>query len=269
MEKESRSRVLIVDDMRVNRVILSSLLASSGVTSDMAESGEKCLELCRKNAYDLILLDHRMPEIDGVDTLVQLKEIFRRTGREVPVVCHTTEDAKNNINLYKAAGFADVLIKPIRPQALSAVLMAYLPEGREREGGEEESRSRIEKEIAELPAWVRRTPDIDLSAGIENCDTAEDYLDALSVFAASIAEKSAEIERLWREENYRLYTVKVHSLKSMARLIGASALSDEAADLEYAGKHDDISSIREKTPALLAHYRAYAPHLAGEREDEA
>ena len=129
METKSQSRVLIVDDMRVNRMILSSLLASHGVLADLAESGEECLTFCRENRYDLILLDHRMPGADGIDTLVQLKEIFKEQGREVPVVCHTVETGKENINLYKAAGFADVLIKPVQPQNLSELLTKYLPEG--------------------------------------------------------------------------------------------------------------------------------------------
>ena len=86
MDTKPQSRVLIVDDMRVNRMILSSLLASNGVMADLAESGEECLKLCRENQYDLILLDHRMPGIDGVDTFVRLKEIFKEQGREVPVV---------------------------------------------------------------------------------------------------------------------------------------------------------------------------------------
>ena len=122
-------RVLIVDDMVVNRLILSELLESNGVASDLAESGKECIDLCRENTYDLILLDHRMPELDGIDTLLQLKRIFEAQGRVIPVVCHTTEDARNNTNLYKAAGFADVLFKPIQPKLLSEILMRYLPEG--------------------------------------------------------------------------------------------------------------------------------------------
>lgn len=115
MEMNPQPCVLIVDDMRVNRTILSSLLASSGIASDLATSGRECLDLCRENDYDLILLDHRMPDMDGVDTLVLLKELFREKGQETPVICHTTEDARDNINLYKAAGFVEVLIKPIQP----------------------------------------------------------------------------------------------------------------------------------------------------------
>ena len=267
MEQNSQSRVLIVDDMRVNRLILSSLLASNGVQSDLAESGDECLALYRKKNYDLILLDHRMPEIDGVDTLLQLKEIFRKTGREVPVVCHTTEDARKNINLYKAAGFAAVLIKPIQPQQLSEILMTYLPEGKGAGTVKEDTNhAKFQEEIERLPAWTKAISSLDLALGIENCETADDYLDALAVFAASIADKANEIEAYLQSENYSMYTIKVHSLKSMARLIGAKELSDRAADLEFAGKHGDIAAIQAGTAKLLEDYRAYIEYLAPANE---
>ena len=115
-------RVLIVDDMAINRIILASLLASNGIDSDLAESGPECIRLCEERDYDLILLDHRMPDVDGVETLIRLKELFAARGKDVPVIAHTTEEARNNINLYKAAGFADVFFKPIQPQELSDIL---------------------------------------------------------------------------------------------------------------------------------------------------
>ena len=270
MEMNPQPCVLIVDDMRVNRTILSSLLASSGIASDLATSGRECLDLCRENDYDLILLDHRMPDMDGVDTLVLLKELFREKGKEVPVICHTTEDARDNINLYKAAGFVEVLIKPIQPQQLLDMLVKYLPKGSVRVAEKaQEDRSNLDKELNELPEWTRTLPGIDLAVGVENCETAEDYLDALAVFAASIGEKSDEIERLWNEGDFEAYTLKVHSLKSMARLIGANLLSSLAADLEYAGKHGDTETIKEKTPMLLSKYRAYAKYLSRLMDEDA
>ena len=269
MDTKSQSRVLIVDDMRVNRMILSSLLASNGVLADLAESGEECLELCRKNQYDLILLDHRMPGIDGVDTFVQLKDIFKEQGREVPVVCHTVEAAKDNINLYKAAGFADVLIKPIQPQRISEVLMEHLPEGSMPENLKREDESaRLEAELAKLPEWLSGVPELDISFGMENCETADDYMEVLSVFASSANEKADEIERLLNEEDYSHFTLKVHSLKTLAKIIGDLSLSAAAVELEAAGKNGDIETIQEKTPKLLVAYRALADHLASLVHDE-
>jgi len=268
MEANKQSRVLIVDDMRVNRMILSSLLASHGVLSDLAENCEECLDFCRSNRYDMILLDHRMPGADGVDTLMELKNLFREQGIEVPVICHTVEAAKENIKLYKAAGFADVLIKPIQPQQLSELLMKYLPKGSVEDlNKKEDAEGKLKEELSKLPEWLSGVPGLDLASGLENCETSEDYMDALSVFAASVTDKADEIERLFREEDWSRYTLKVHSLKSMARLVGARALSEAAAELEAAGKDGNTDLIREKTPKLLADYRVFADHLAVLAED--
>lgn len=259
--EKHRSKVLIVDDMPVNRTILSSMLATHGIDSDMAESGSECLELYRRGEYDLILLDHRMPEMDGVDTLLQLKNIFLKTGREIPVICHTTDDARPNINLYKAAGFADVLIKPIDPGQLAMILMTYLPEGVAYLDENEDKSAEFEDELSVLPSWVKTVPKLDIISGLKHCDTAEDYVDALNVFASSIDKKADEIEKYEKEENWAMVTLRVHSLKSMARLIGAEYLADHAADAEYAGKHENINRLINLLPDLLTEYREFKSFL--------
>ena len=77
-KRKDSARILIVDDMAINRTILSSMLTTLGISCDLAESGRECIDLCHKNSYDMILLDHRMPDMDGVETLLQLKEIFQK-----------------------------------------------------------------------------------------------------------------------------------------------------------------------------------------------
>ena len=95
------SRVLIIDDLSVNRMILSSLLASRGVVSEQADSGFKCLEMVKAKDYDLILLDHRMPDMDGVDTLVQLKGIYsgKRDAAFLSSAIPQKKDAKTSISI--------------------------------------------------------------------------------------------------------------------------------------------------------------------------
>lgn len=276
MEKES-SRVIIVDDMVINRMIISSLLAGNGIKADQAESGRECIELCKKNDYDLILLDHRMPEFDGVDTLVALKDIFKDKGRDVPVICHTTEEGRKNINLYKAAGFADVLIKPIDPKQLADVLITYLPE---RDALPDEDDTLLEEiindsdiidderdELDKLPDWLKTVPHIDLVKGIDNCGSAEDYIDALYVFYSSIDEKSDDIAHFRNFDELTMYKLSVHSLKSMSALVGARDLSVLARELEEAAKNEDIKAIRDKTPELLESYRKFKKLLSPLMDD--
>ena len=276
MEKES-SRVIIVDDMVINRMIISSLLAGNGIKADQAESGRECIELCKKNNYDLILLDHRMPEFDGVDTLVALKDIFKDKERDVPVICHTTEEGRKNINLYKAAGFADVLIKPIDPKQLADVLITYLPESESIPDEEDKLNEDIinepvtldedADELDKLPDWLKTVPHIDLVKGIDNCGSAEDYIDALYVFYSSIDEKSDDIAHFRNFDELTMYKLSVHSLKSMSALVGARDLSVLARELEEAAKNEDIKAIRDKTPELLESYRKFKKLLSPLMDD--
>ncbi len=257
----NKAHVLIVDDMQVNRTILSSMLSSFGIVCDLAESGHECLEMCRSRSYDLILLDHRMPDMDGVDTLIQLKEIFRRSGIDTPVICHTADEGRSNINLYKAAGFADVLIKPIDPGQLSLLLMTYLPEGGFDIPADEERKKHVEEQLKELPDWLKTVPKLDLVSGIEHCDTAGDYLDALMIFAGSIKDKAAEIERYEKDENWPMYLLRIHSLKSVARLVGAVSIADRAADLEYAGRNEEYKIVHAGTSVLIDEYLGMLPRF--------
>ena len=272
--KNNTSRVLIVDDLPANRMILSSLLAAKCVSSDLAENGLECLELCEKNDYDLILLDHRMPGLDGVDTFVQLREIFQKKGKNIPVICHTSEDARDFINLYKAAGFADVLIKPLSPKEDLEIVMSYLHEEAAKEERmydihnfeitPQDQKESIDynEELDKLPVWLKLVPLIDLAAGIGNCGSAEDYIDALAMFHASIEKKSQDIESSLDAGNYETYRLNVHSLKSMARLLGMSRLGERAAMLEKAAINRAYAEIARETPELLELYRKFSGYLS-------
>ncbi len=200
------------------------MLSSFNVRSDLAGSAAECIECCRKRTYDLILLDHRMPEVDGVDTLIHLKELFRRSGCETPIICHTAENAKDNINLYKAAGGADVLLKPVDPEDLERILMTYLPENAAEGIVTVEHKKSIESQLAVLPVWLKSVPKLDLKSGLEHCGDAEDYLTSLEVFVSSIREKANEIDEFCKAGNWAMYSLRTHSLKSTAGLVGAREL---------------------------------------------
>ncbi|MBQ8117692.1 MAG: response regulator [Lachnospiraceae bacterium] len=265
-------RVLIADDAYINRMILSSLLSSYGLISDEAENGRECLELCQKNTYDLIFLDQNMPELDGNDTLMRLKALFEETGQKTPVICHTADTSTQQMKAYQAAGYTDVLGKPAQPQQVAALLAKYLPDGswtdpRNSDG----EQTRPENELAQLPEWVRNCPGLDPSSGIAHCQTAWDYLAALTVFVRSISDRTGELEHALEKEDWRSYTRLVHSLKSTARLVGADALSGLAEALESAGDQTDIARIKQDTPALLEQYRSFLSllsHISRESEEK-
>ena len=267
MDNGSGSRVLIVDDMRVNRMILASLLASAGVFPDLASSGTECIEMCRNNPYDLILLDQHMPVLSGTDTLLHLRKVFDELGKEIPVICQTADNSEESGILYKTAGFSGVLIKPVDPVELARTILNFLPEGKEGRISELSEKADIQKELGLLPDWLGQVPDLDPVSGIDHCETAEDYIDVLTVFYSSISDKSDMLEDHYRNKNYRMYALMLHSLKSIAGIIGACKLAGLAALLEQAGKRNDHRLIRERHMALITQYRAFLNSLAPLAED--
>ena len=120
-----------------------------------------------------------------------------------------------------------------------------------------------------LPEWLNDMEEIDTGSGIANCGTKASFLSVLEVFHKTAKHKADEIESLYEENDIENYTIKVHALKSSARIIGASKLSDMAKDLEMAGKAGDTDAINAGTSGLLAAYRALDEKLSALDDDGA
>ena len=144
-------------------------------------------------------------------------------------------------------------------------LLKQKPTAPEEGPGEDES----EKDMA-LPGWLRDSSSIDASAGVSNCGSVSGYLSVLSNFYSALPASADEIEKYLSEGDIKNYTVKVHALKSSARIIGAAELSKRAAALEKAGDEGNIELIKADTPKLLTLYRSYQEVLSplnGDDED--
>ncbi|MBO6209562.1 MAG: response regulator, partial [Schwartzia sp.] len=261
------AQVLIVDDTKMNLTVMRGLLKATKVQLDEAESGQEALALTEKKKYDVIFLDHRMPGMDGVETLVSLRMQLHGKNSDTPVVCLTANAVSGAREWYLERGFNDYLTKPVRGEQLEAMLLKYLPP--ERVTTSDASASQSESDGA-LPAWLLSSEALgnvlDVKAGLQFCGSAEDYLAVLRVFQESAAENADEIQRLFEAKDWKNYTTKVHALKSSARAIGAAELSDRAARLEDAGNRLYVEEIAADTPLLLALYRASGEALAPLKE---
>ena len=110
----------------------------------------------------------------------------------------------------------------------------------------------------ESAEWLERAeqiPGLDVRVGIANCGSEDEYMSAVKIFHDTIAGKAEEIEDHYDSGNLEYFTIKVHALKSAARLIGAVVISDIARNLEEAGKSGDLEFIKAETPHLLILFR--------------
>ena len=258
------AHILVVDDTRMNLDVVVNLLKKTMIRIDTAGSGAEALELVGKNAYDMIFLDHRMPEMDGMECLSHMKELPDNKSKDAPVVSLTANAVSGAREEYIRAGFSDYLTKPIDPDKLEDMLIRYLPEGKVHMLDEEEDGK--EEDEPGLPDWLKDIVELDTKSGIINCGSAEGYLSMLKIFHASIPEKADEIEGYLKSGDIEDYTIKVHALKSSARIIGAMELSEKARLLEAAGDKKDTDVIKRDTGRLLELYRSYEKILAGINE---
>ena len=117
-------RMLYVEDMEPNRFVMKAMVKPWEVALDMASSGHQALNLVREHDYDLVLMDIQMPEMDGVETLLQIKQEYGAAW-QVPVVAFTAHAQDRDVLKYKKAGFAEVLTKPAGPDVLKACLYKH------------------------------------------------------------------------------------------------------------------------------------------------
>ena len=124
--KAPDAHVLVVDDVKVNLKVFKGLLKQTEMNIDAVLSGNECLELAAKNHYDIIFLDHMMPEMDGIETFRKLKEIENSPNAETPVIMLTANAIMGVREEYLSEGFTDYISKPIKSAELEAMLKKYL-----------------------------------------------------------------------------------------------------------------------------------------------
>ncbi|WP_051656534.1 response regulator [Butyrivibrio sp. AE3004] len=260
-------RILTVDDMEINLRVVKGLLEQTGILIDTALGGKEALDLIAKNKYDLMLIDHRMPGMDGIELLNRIRGDNNNQNKDCICIALTANVREGVREMYIKVGFNDYLEKPVSGTVLEEMLMQYLPKDKLRDSEERpvnekpeeviaiEDESSVSPEVHEEINKLQETGIVDINAGIEYAGDEDLYAETLRFFRDTIDEKADEIESLYFAENIEDYTIKVHALKSSSRLIGASGLSEKAKLLEEAGKNNDLEYIRNNTSDVLYEYR--------------
>ncbi|MBQ4417073.1 MAG: response regulator, partial [Butyrivibrio sp.] len=249
------AHVLVVDDTELNLVVIEGLLKTTEVRLDTASGGEEALVLCKKTAYDLILLDQRMPRMNGTETLRHNRTQEDGRNRETPVICLTADAVQCARERYLAEGFSGYLSKPVEGPALEAALTEYLPAEkilRTAEGGGSAPdatprpgdvgfaqtavmRPEGSGSASTVQAAYESIPALDYTQAGEYLASDELIEKTLRSFYENLRDTTDVIGRTLREEDYDNFTIRVHALKSGARMIGAAEISELAAKLEACG----------------------------------
>ena len=253
------AKILVVDDTPMNLTVIQGLLKRTKMSVTTAEKGEEAIRLAKAQDFDLIFLDHMMPDMDGVQTLRHLREETDVAVKNTPIVCLTANALSGAKEQYLAVGFTDYLTKPVEPEELEGMLIRYLPE--EKVTLTELGEDKNQKEEIRLPEKLLNLSGVDAAAGILTCGSPENYLEALRTASGNMADSISMVEDAKNRSAWNIFTIKVHAIKSSMRIIGATGISVLAEGLEAAGNAQDINRIEKDTPELLARMRVLNEEL--------
>lgn len=250
------ARILVVDDVEMNLKVVQGLLKGTRIQIDTALSGKECLECVRTHTYDIIFLDHMMPEMDGIETLQNMRMLPDNTNQEIPVIMLTANAIVGAKEEYLEAGFTDYLTKPIREIELRQMLLNYLPKERICEMMtsqlQEDTCSPVEGQG--LMQQLEKLEGLDVGIGLSYCMNDEDfYVEMIQEYLK--ADKTQKGNQFLAEKDWNNYETIVHSLKSTSHTIGAVPLSEEAKALEMAAKEGDENYIMSHHSAVMEKYR--------------
>ena len=253
------ARILIVDDTNMNLQVAVGLLKDTQMKIDTAESGEGALSFTRTNPYDLILMDQRMPGMDGTEALHRIRSQEDGLNHDTPVICLTADAVIGAKERYISVGFTDYLTKPVDGHTLEEMLLQYLPVEKVILMQKEETvTDEHEMNLAgysQESFTLLRAAGIDPVTGLGYCQNDEDlYRSLLEEYVHSSEERKQKLEKSFEEQDWNLYAVVVHSIKGSSKTIGAAALSEIAADLEKAADSADAGAVDKDHKRLMEMY---------------
>ncbi len=250
------ARILIVDDTRINLAVVANLLKSTLMRIDTALSGAEAVKMAEETPYDLILMDQRMPEMDGTEALHKIRETAGGKSSKAPVICLTADAVIGAKERYLSEGFSDYLTKPIDSFALEKMLKKYLPSSKVQLVKEEKIEDVPEEKAADS-FDVLRAAGVNPAEGLQYTNNDESfYRSMLNEYSSSYEEKTAKINEYFSKEDWKEYGIYVHALKSTSKMIGAMELSELALRLEEAAKINDVELIKGKHELMMKRYEA-------------
>ena len=244
--------MLVVDDNALNLVVMKELLKRTKIQVDFASSGKECLEMTQEKLYDIILLDHMMPEMDGIETLHMLRKDILNKNQNTIVIALTANAVAGSREMYLGYGFNDYFAKPIQSDKLESMLMQYLPRALVHMEDAIEEIVVEEEHVEEQSIFSQQDMSedklyIDEQKGLANCLGQEDfYRDMLLEFCKQCDEYLPQLRAAVENSDWANYGLACQMLKEDALNIGADNFSKLAQRHAYAGEHAEVDYIEAK-----------------------
>lgn len=262
------AKVLVVDDNQINLKVIAGLLRKYDIVADVADSGYTAIECIREKDYDLIFMDHMMPGMDGVETMLRVREMDKGTHGTLPIIALTTNALVGVKEDMLMLGFDGYLAKPVDIRKMERVLLNFIPKHKI---------SYVDTNVVDVSAPEVKAElsakdilqHMDVDRGIKNCGgTLEDYYQVMDVVLKYGERRLAKLSKFVDEKDYVNYTIDAHALKNTADNIGATELAQMAEEHEQAGKNGDFAYIEENYEKLLSLYEIVLKEIVAVRRKE-
>lgn len=248
-----KAQILAVDDNAINLTIIKGLLAPLKVRIDSATGGREAVEKAAENDYDIILMDHMMPEVDGVDATRIIRQ--SSSGRQPVIIAVSANVMEEARHLFKEVGMNDFIAKPVDVEDMVTKLKKWLPADKIIEIDPMEN-------DGEADGTVIAIPGLDTDTAVKSLGSVALFEKIAGEYYKSGSEKLNGIMAAYSNEDWEDYTIRVHALKSSSRQIGAMELGNMAEALEKAGKAGDIHTIRNDTDETINAYKKLLERLS-------
>jgi CheY-like chemotaxis protein len=241
------AKILVVDDISTNLKVAEGLLSPYKMTVDTSLSGRDAIEKTKYKEYDLIFMDHMMPDMDGIETTKAIRALDGSRFQDVPIIALTANAVSGMKEMFLENGFNDFLAKPIDISKLDETLDRWIPKSKRNNVVNtpvEESSTSTE----EFPT----IPGLDTKHGITMTGgTIAGYRLVLSMFSKDATERLPLLSSSLNSKDMPMFTTQGHALKSASGSIGAAESSAQAASLEAAGKAEDLTVINKMLPVFM------------------
>ncbi|MDR3353909.1 MAG: response regulator [Synergistaceae bacterium] len=245
------ARILIVDDIETNLKVAGGLLAPYKAALDLCGSGAKAVRMTREGVYDLIFMDHMMPDMDGIETTAAIRATPGEYFKTVPIIALTANAVSGMKEMFLDSGFNDFLSKPIEISKLNEIMVKWIPADKRRTSAPEEKRG------AALQTPEMKIEGLDTARGLAMTGgTMEGYIKVLELYCRDAAKRMELMRNAPDESGVASFITQVHALKSASASIGAAEVSRLASELESAGKNSDMEYIRGNLGVFLENLSA-------------
>lgn len=234
---------LVVDDNPLNLLVAKGLLNLFELDVTAVETSKEALDLLKQSSYDIIFLDYMMPEMDGIETLHAIRAMDLPHCKTVPIIALTANAVNGVDKLLIKEGFHDYISKPIDIKKLAGILSRWLSiQTSDKLKYEEPKLINYQTEAFQQFSEIYN---IDWNAGLNNCAGQwHTYFDTLALFSSEGIKQLEQLNNAFEDEDYPLYTIWIHAIKSSLLTIGINHLAQQALELELAAKDNNIGYVK-------------------------